>query len=237
MKAGRKRTWSFFSVPRRSGFCLNVIIMDFVNYEAARLRRDPAFDGVFFVGVKTTRIYCRPVCPARMPLAKNVTLYPSAPAAEAAGFRPCLRCRPETAPFCPAWKGSKSTAERALRLIDEGALDNGNVCQLADRLGVGSRHLTRLFNQHVGASPVRTAQTFRIQRAKRLLNDTDMGMTEIAFASGFKSLRRFNAVFAELYGRPPSAIRRKKLKTFSRMTEKKVSGMVQSSVRQYLTTQ
>jgi len=186
-------------------------MLDFDICNAARLRRDPTFDGLFFIGVKTTGIYCRPVCPARQPLTKNVIFYPSAPAAEADGLRPCLRCRPETAPFCPAWKGSKSTVERALRLIDEGALDSGNVCQLADRLGVGSRHLSRLFSKHIGASPVRAAQTFRMQRAKRYLNDTDLSITEIAFASGFASLRRFNAVFAELYGRPPSSIKRKKL--------------------------
>ncbi len=185
-------------------------MIDFDICNAARLRRDPAFDGVFFVGVKTTRIYCRPVCPARMPLTKNVEFYPGAPAAESAGFRPCLRCRPESAPFCPAWKGSKCTVERALKLIDEGALDVGNVCQLAERLGVGPRHLTRLFSKHIGASPIQTAQTFRIQRAKRLLNDTDMSMTEIAFASGFKSVRRFNGVFAKLYAKPPSSIRRRK---------------------------
>jgi len=183
-------------------------MLDFDTCEAARMRRDPAFDGVFFIGVKTTRIYCRPVCPARQPLTKNVTFYPTAPAAEAAGLRPCLRCRPETAPFCPAWKGTKSTVERALKLIDAGALDTGTVDDLAMRLGVGARHLTRLFNKHIGASPVQTAQTFRLRRAKRLLNDTEMTMTEIAFASGFNSLRRFNAVFAKLYGRPPSSIRR-----------------------------
>lgn len=181
-------------------------MLDFDTCNAARLRRDPEFDGLFFVGVKTTRIYCRPVCPARQPLTKNVTFYPSAPAAEAAGLRPCLRCRPESAPFCPAWNGSKSTVERALRLIEDGALDDGNVHQLAMRLGVGPRQMTRLFNKHIGASPVRAAQTFRIQRAKRLLNDTNMSMTEVAFAAGFKSLRRFNAVFAELYGRPPTMI-------------------------------
>lgn len=188
-------------------------MLDFETCNAARLRRDPAYDGLFFVGVTSTRIYCRPVCPARQPLTKNVAFYPTAPAAEATGLRPCLRCRPETAPFCPAWKGSKSTVERALKLIDAGALDTGNVTQLAERLGVGPRHLARLFKKHIGTSPVQAAQTFRLQRAKRLLNDTDMTMTEIAFASGFKSLRRFNAVFAALYGRPPSSIRRRHKKT------------------------
>lgn len=184
-------------------------MLDFDTCNAARLRRDPAFDGRFFVGVKTTGIYCRPVCPARQPLTRNVAFYPSAAAAEAAGLRPCLRCRPETAPFCPAWNGTRSTVERALRLIDKGALDDGTVGQLAMRLGIGPRHLAQLFRRHVGASPTRTAQTMRLQRAKRLLNETSNSMSEIAFASGFKSLRRFNAVFVGLYGRPPSSIRRK----------------------------
>lgn len=185
-------------------------MLDFEICNAARLRRDPDFDGRLFIGVTSTQIYCRPVCPARQPLTKNVQFYPTAPAAEAAGFRPCLRCRPETAPFCPAWKGTKSTVERALKLIDQGVLDTGSVDDLANKLGVGARHLSRLFHQHIGASPTRTAQTFRIQRAKRLLNNTQKTMTEIAYESGFKSLRRFNAVFADLYGRPPSDIRRKK---------------------------
>lgn len=193
-------------------------MLDFETCNAARLRRDPDFDGLFFVGVKTTNIYCRPVCPARQPLTKNVVFYPSAPAAETAGLRPCLRCRPETAPFCAAWKGTKTTVERALALIGEGALDDGNVIRLAERLGLGPRHLTRLFKKFVGASPVQAAQTFRIQRAKRLLNDTDLSITDIAFASGFKSVRRFNASFAELYGRPPSALRRKSALTLSRST-------------------
>ena len=198
-----------FIVSRRCLVCLNAAMLDFETCNAARLRRDSAFDGVFFTGVKTTRIYCRPVCPVRQPLTKNVAFYPSAAAAEAAGLRPCLRCRPETAPFSPAWNGSKSTVARALKLIEAGALDSGNVDQLANRLGVGARHLARLFGKHLGASPVRVAQTVRVQRAKRLLNDTEMNMSQVALASGFQSLRRFNAVFAALYGRPPSSIRRK----------------------------
>ncbi|MFD2204730.1 bifunctional transcriptional activator/DNA repair enzyme AdaA [Kiloniella antarctica] len=183
-------------------------MLNFDECNEARLIRDPAYDGVFFVGVFTTQIYCRPVCPARLPLTKNVKFFETAPAAEVAGLRPCLRCRPETAPFSPAWEGSKSTVNRALKLINDGALDEGSVIELADRLGIGSRHLTRLFSKHFGASPLQAAQTYRIQRAKRLLNDTELSMTEIAFTAGFGSLRRFNAVFSKLYGRPPSAIRR-----------------------------
>ena len=184
-------------------------MLDFETCNAARLRRDPAFDGVFFVAVRTTRIYCRPVCPVKQPLTKNVTFYPSAAAAEQAGYRPCLRCRPETAPFCPAWKGSRTTVERALRLIEGGALDRGGVEDLAARLGVGPRHLSRLFAKHVGAAPLQIARTLRIQRAKRLLDETALPMTEIAARAGFRSLRRFNAAFAKLYDRPPSALRRR----------------------------
>src|SRR5436190_17431766 len=116
-------------------------------------RRDPALDGFLFVAVKTTGIYCRPVCKVRTPLARNVEFYPSAAAAERAGYRPCLRCRPETAPFCPAWKGTKTTVERALTLIEAGALDRDSVGALAERLGIGPRHLSRLFVEHLQASP------------------------------------------------------------------------------------
>jgi len=184
-------------------------MLDFDTCEAARQRRDPAFDGVFFTAVRTTRIYCRPVCPVKQPLSRNVTYYPSAAAAEQAGYRPCLRCRPETAPFCPAWNGTRTTVSRALKLIEDGALDTGSVEDLAGRLGIGPRQLSRLFRRHLGASPVQVAKTVRIQRAKRLLDGTGLAITEIAFKAGFGSLRRFNAAFAELYGRPPSAVRRK----------------------------
>ncbi len=136
-------------------------MLDFATCDAARLRRDPAYDGVFFIAVRTTRIYCRPVCRVRQPLSKNISFYPSAAAAERAGYRPCLRCRPETAPFCPAWRGTRTTVERALRLIEDGALDGGSVESLAGRLGVGARHLTRLFARHLGASPRQVAGTRR----------------------------------------------------------------------------
>lgn len=183
-------------------------MLDFDTCNEARLRRDPAFDGVFFIAVRTTRIYCRPVCPAKQPLTGNVSFYPTAAAAEQAGYRPCLRCRPETAPFCPAWNGTRTTVQRALKLIEDGALDRGKVEDLAGRLGVGARHMSRLFAEQVGASPVQVAQTLRVQRAKRLLNDTTLPLTEIASQAGFGSVRRFNAAFAKLYGRAPSTIRR-----------------------------
>ena len=182
-------------------------MLSFEVCNTARLRRDPHYDGRFFTAVKTTRIYCRPVCRVKQPLDRNVAYYPTAAAAEAAGYRPCLRCRPETAPFCPAWNGTRSTVARALKLIEGGALDRSAVSSLADRLGIGARHLSRLFERHVGASPRQVAQTLRLQRAKRLLDATHQPITEIAFHAGFGSVRRFNAAFVELYGRSPSSVR------------------------------
>jgi AraC family transcriptional regulator, regulatory protein of adaptative response / methylated-DNA-[protein]-cysteine methyltransferase len=184
-------------------------MLDFnANYSALQ-RRDPTLDGVVFVAVKTTGIYCRPVCPARTPFARNVTFYPSAAGAERAGYRPCLRCRPETAPFCPAWKGTQTTVERALALIEAGALDRDDIGGLADRLGIGPRHLSRLFADHLEASPLQVAQSLRIQRAKRLLGSTDLPIALIAGRAGFSSTRRMSAAFTRLYGRPPSAFRKR----------------------------
>jgi len=186
------------------------MLIDQTTFEQIYARmtvRDESLDGLVFVGVRTTGIYCRPVCPARIPLARNVRFFASAAAAERNGFRPCLRCRPETAPFCPAWNGTRTTVERALKLIDAGALDDRTVDDLADRVGIGTRHLTRLFKHHIGASPTQVAKTRRIQRAKRLLNTTDLSLTEIAEQSGFKSLRRMCAAFVELYGKPPAFFR------------------------------
>jgi AraC family transcriptional regulator of adaptative response / DNA-3-methyladenine glycosylase II len=188
-------------------------MLDRAECEGAMLRRDPAFDGRIFVAVRTTRIYCRPVCPVRQPRLENVRFYPSAAAAERAGYRPCLRCRPETAPFCPAWNGTRTTVERALRLIEAGALDRpkaegGGVDALADRLGVGSRHVSRLFARHLDASPLQVAKTLRVQRAKRLLTGTELPIVEVAEQAGFPSARRMAAAFAELYGRAPSDMRR-----------------------------
>ena len=188
-------------------------MLDFDTCNAARLRRDSAYDGRFFIAVKTTYIYCRPVCPVKQPLTKNVTFYPSAAAAERDGYRPCLRCRPESAPFSPAWNGTRTTVGRALKLIEGGMLDDAGVARLAACLGIGTRHLARLFRRLVGASPVQTAGTFRLQRAKRLLDDTDMRIAEIAYRAGFKSLRRCNAAFIDLYHRPPSDFRRRRSRT------------------------
>lgn len=187
--------------------------MDQLNWEHAWRVRDPAFDGCFFVGVRTTGVYCRCVCPVRLPFRRNIDFLPSAAAAEAAGFRPCLRCRPETAPFSPAWKGTLTTVERAVRMIvEEGALDGeqASVETLAERLGMSGRHLTRLFVRHWGATPSEAARTARVQRAKRLLDETDLPMIKIAIQAGFGSLRRFNAVFAQVYQCAPSDIRRRR---------------------------
>ena len=176
--------------------------------EQARKARDPRFDGRFFVGVKTTGIYCRPVCPVKMPKAENVEFYESAAAASEAGFRPCLRCRPETAPGTPAWRGTSTTVSRGLKLIEEGALDEGSVTQLADRLGVTTRHLSRLFARHLGASPKVVALTRRLQFAKQLIDSTSLSLTEIALAAGYGSLRRFNDHILSVYGRSPTEMRK-----------------------------
>ncbi len=170
--------------------------------------RDARFDGRFFTCVKTTGIYCRPVCPARLPLFKNVVFVASAAAAQQAGFRPCLRCRPECAPGAPAWRGTGAVAGRALKLIAEGALDDAGVDALAERTGLGARHLRRLIRAHAGASPVQLARARRILFAKRLIAETPLKLTDIAYASGFRSLRRFNAEMAAALGRPPRDLRK-----------------------------
>jgi AraC family transcriptional regulator of adaptative response / DNA-3-methyladenine glycosylase II len=173
--------------------------------------RDARFDGRVFAGVTSTGIYCRPVCPARTPKFENCRFFASAAAAQEAGFRPCLRCRPETAPELAFWRGSSNTVSRALKLIAEGALDESEagVEAFAEKLGVGGRQLRRLFSQHLGASPLAVAQTRRVLFAKHLIHDTRLPMTEVALSAGFGSVRRFNETFRSLFGRPPSALRRK----------------------------
>lgn len=173
--------------------------------------RDARFDGLLFVGVTSTGIYCRPVCPARTAKFQHCRFFGSAAAAQEAGFRPCLRCRPETAPELASWRGTSNTVSRALALITDGALDrdNSSIEGLAERLGIGERHLRRLFIQHLGASPVAVAQTRRVLFAKQLIHETAMPMTEVAVAAGFASIRRFNEVFLQLFRRPPTELRRK----------------------------
>jgi AraC family transcriptional regulator of adaptative response/methylated-DNA-[protein]-cysteine methyltransferase len=184
-------------------------ILDWATCDRARLARDPAFDGLFFTGVRTTRIYCRPICPVRPARSENVVFFPSAAAAERAGFRPCLRCRPETAPGSPAWSGTRTTVGRAMRLIEDGYLDRASVTDLAAKLGIGARHLLRLFLRHAGATPSEVAATRRLQAAKRLIDGTEMLLAEIAFAAGYGSVRRFNDAFRATYGRPPSSFRKR----------------------------
>lgn len=170
--------------------------------------RDARFDGVFYTAVISTGIYCRPICPARIPKLENCIFLPSAAAAHQMGFRPCLRCRPEIAPGLAGWRGSANTVSRALGLIAQGAFDDDDAESLAARVGVGGRHLRRLFDRYVGATPVAVAQTHRVLFAKQLITETTLGMAEIALASGFQSVRRFNDAFAKTYGRAPSALRR-----------------------------
>ena len=176
--------------------------------ERARLARDARFDGRFFIGVTTTGVFCRPICPVRPAKERNVRYFPSAAAAADAGFRPCLRCRPEAAPGTPAWRGTAATVSRALRLIAEGALDDGSVEQLAARLGIGARHLTRLFKRHLGATPRAVAATRRLLFAKKLLDETDLPLAQVAHGAGFGSLRRFIEVFRKTYGSAPGKLRR-----------------------------
>ncbi|HWI18985.1 MAG TPA: AlkA N-terminal domain-containing protein [Vicinamibacterales bacterium] len=177
--------------------------------DRARKSRDARFDGKFFIAVTSTRIYCRPICPARSPKDENIRYYPTAAAAQAAGFRPCLRCRPEASPGTPAWLGTSGVVSRALRLITEGALDREGVDALADRLGVTARHLRRLFVQHLGATPIDVALTRRIHFAKKLLDETRLPISDVAFAAGFGSLRRFNGEIRRTYSRTPTELRRR----------------------------
>jgi AraC family transcriptional regulator of adaptative response / DNA-3-methyladenine glycosylase II len=174
----------------------------------ARLARDARFDGKFFIAVLSTRIYCRPICPARTSKESNVRYFPSAAAAAEHGFRPCLRCRPEYSPGTPAWAGTRNTVSRALQLIGESGLENGGVDGLADRLGVGARHLRRLFLRHLGATPSAVAHTRRLHFTKKLIDETRLPMGEVALAAGFGSVRRFNAGIRKVYHRTPTQLRR-----------------------------
>lgn len=182
---------------------------DQIYYKALK-SRDERFDGRFFTGVLTTGIFCRPVCPATTPKAENCRFYISAAEALAEGFRPCLRCRPESAPGSPAWNGVATTVNRALNLINDGALNDASVEQLAARLGVSDRHLRRLFDQHLGVNPLAIAQSQRVLFARKLMNESALPLKDIALSAGFGSVRRFNDTMLKLYGVPPSEIRRKK---------------------------
>lgn len=170
--------------------------------------RDARFDGRFYTGVTSTGVYCRPICTARLAKREHCRFFPSAAAAEAAGFRPCLICRPERAPGLSPAEAGTHLADAAAMLIAEGALEDGGLEALGDRLGVSARHLRRVFRARFGVTPVAYAQTRRLLLAKALLTDTAMPVTDVAYASGFSSLRRFNALFAGRYRLAPSALRR-----------------------------
>jgi AraC family transcriptional regulator, regulatory protein of adaptative response / DNA-3-methyladenine glycosylase II len=194
-------------LPVRSVMIVHMELDRTTCYRAVKTR-DARFDGRFFIAVRTTGIYCRPICPARTPKPENVTFYATAAAAQEAGYRPCLRCRPECSPDSGVWRGTSNSVSRALSLIEAGALDNGDVDTLAERLGLGERQLRRLFREHIGASPITVALTRRVHLAKQLIHETQLSMTEVALASGFGSVRRFNEVFRRMYGRPPRSLRR-----------------------------
>jgi AraC family transcriptional regulator of adaptative response / DNA-3-methyladenine glycosylase II len=180
-------------------------------YEAI-LSRDRRFDGRFFTGVVTTGIYCRPVCPVSPPKLRNMRFYACAAAAEAAGFRPCKRCRPETAPGTPAWAGSSAVVSRALRLISEGGLDDGDLEGFSARLGIGDRQLRRLFAQHLGASPSDVARARRVHFARAMLDETDLPIAEVALSAGFASIRQFNHALKQTFGEPPTVLRGRRAK-------------------------
>ncbi|MFI6293120.1 DNA-3-methyladenine glycosylase 2 family protein [Nonomuraea sp. NPDC050790] len=181
--------------------------LDFDSCYRAVSARDARFDGRFYTAVKTTRIYCRPICPARTPSSRNVRFYRHAASAEAAGFRPCKRCRPELSPGDPGWDLRGDLIGRALRLIDDGAADDTGVAGLAKRLHITERHLHRLFVTELGVGPLAVARTRRLLLAKQLLTETGLPVTEVAFAAGFGSVRQFNATMRETYGFTPSELR------------------------------
>ena len=195
-------------------------LLDSAVYESARQARDPRYDGRFFIGVLTTGIYCRPICPVRIPKQDNIQLYRSAAAAATAGFRPCLRCRPESSPGTPAWTGGSWKVTRALEMIERGFLDVSTLSALAAKLFIGERQLGRLFQQHLGAAPSKVAQTRRLHFAKKLIDETDLPLTTLCFAAGFGSVRRFNAVFKQTYGKSPRELRARRL---TRTNREKVS--------------
>jgi AraC family transcriptional regulator, regulatory protein of adaptative response / DNA-3-methyladenine glycosylase II len=179
------------------------------KFYAAMMARDKRFDGKFFIGVKTTGIYCRPICPAR-PLRKNVEFFATAALAEQAGYRPCLRCRPEVLPSSPAWKGTSAIVERALRKIRNNEALGSNEDEFAGQFGVGARHLRRLFVEETGKTPKQIASQQRLELSRKLIRESVLPMTEIAYASGFGSIRRFNDAFKRRFRQKTSDIKRKK---------------------------
>jgi len=182
------------------------LVADHAQLYRALRSRDRRFEGSFIAGITSTRIYCRPGCPAKTPRAENVRFFACAAAAEESGFRACLRCRPDASALLPAAAGSSATVARALALFAQGT-NEGGLAALCDKLGVGERHLRRLFLQHLGASPHAVLRTQRLQFARSLLEQTSLPMTEVALASGYRSTRRFNAEIQQAFHAPPSALR------------------------------
>ncbi|WP_338167225.1 DNA-3-methyladenine glycosylase 2 family protein [Vibrio sp. 10N] len=186
------------------------------QYQRARLARDARFDGVFFVGVKTTGIFCRPICPANLPKEQNVSYFKHAHAALEAGYRPCLRCRPESAPNSWAWLGAETSFRRALTLIEQGALNQSSCEALSERLGISSRYLRQLFQTHLGIAPKKYAQYQQLMFAKQLLHHSQLSIADIGFACGFNSVRRFNDAFKKTLKLTPSQLRRSEGKVTAR---------------------
>lgn len=187
---------------------IDSIVLNPSHCERARRARDARFDGRFFTAVKSTGIYCRPICPAKPPLEKNVEYYSSAIVAAQHGYRPCLRCRPDSAPKSSAWVGTQSTFQRALNLIQQGELQFSSISQLASRLGISDRYLRDLFQENLGTSPKKYATYQQCLFAKQLLHESTLPITEIAFASGFNSVRRFNEAMQQQIGLAPRDIRK-----------------------------
>lgn len=177
------------------------------EFYRAHLARDPRFDGKFFVAVKTTGIYCRPICSARKAKLDHIEFFIYAAQAEAAGYRPCLRCRPETAPGSPAWLGTSATVQRALRIMDRFALEQLSVTEIAAKLGIGERWLRELFQQQVGVNPQAILMSKKLDMVRNLLDKSSLSITDIAFSSGFQSLRRFNDAFKMRFQKKPREFR------------------------------
>lgn len=175
--------------------------------QKARMARDARFDGVFYIAVKSTGIFCRPICPAKLPKEENVEYYNDKVQALQAGYRPCLRCRPDSAPDSWAWKGVETTFCRALRLVEQGVLQNASMAELAARLGVSDRYVRQLFARYLGMSPKQYAQYQQLLFAKQLLHTSTLSVADIGFASGFNSTRRFNDAFKKVMKMSPSKIR------------------------------
>jgi AraC family transcriptional regulator of adaptative response / DNA-3-methyladenine glycosylase II len=189
---------------------LPAMVLNAAICDRARMARDARFDGKFFIAIRSTGIYCRPICPSPHARRENVLYFQTAAEAAAAGFRACRRCRPEALPGTPRWNGTASTVSRALRLIQEGALQEGSLAGLARRLGMSARQLDRLFAIHLGTSPTAVAKTWRLNRARTLLLETDLPMGRVALEAGFRTVRRFNDAVRARWGRTPSELRRRR---------------------------